>query len=258
MENFVDETTMPQESGFDEAQAPEQDALSSAFAELSGNDSVATEGETEPDETRHETAEPAQQIGGDEDAAIPKALRGRIKASEKRGYERGRQEVEARYRADLEELNNFRIERDVRELAEKEKISESLARRLVLAERGLKPSEQTETAPAQPRSTDTTDVNQRAQKLYDQAQTIESVTGLNVMEIFQNDAEAHRKVVSGEWDFRDIAREYGQGQQAMRAPAPVRNANRTGLKVTDFAHMSDEDFARFDAMLDVRSFDARR
>ena len=236
MENIVNETTMPQESALDEVQAPEQDALSSAFTELSAPE--ATEQETEAQQT-------------DED--VPKALRGRIKASEKRGYERGRQEVEDRYKADLEELNNFRIDRDVKELAAKEKISESLARRLILAERGIQPTKE-----EAPKQEVTTDVNARAQKLFDQAQTIEAVTGLNVMEIFQNDAEAHRKVVSGEWDFRDVAKQYSSEQNAVHAPSPVRSANRTGIKATDFSSMSDEDFARFDAMLDTRSFDARR
>lgn len=256
MENFVDETMMSQESGLDEAQAPEQDALSSALTTLSGSAPMATEDEAASADTPDTPAEPDK--SGEDDAAVPKALRGRIKASERRGYERGRQEVEARYKADLEELNTFRLERDVRELAEKEKISESLARRLILAERGGAAPRQPERAETQTADTGTTDIDQRAARLYEQAQTIEAVTGLNVMEIFQSDADAHRRVVSGEWDFRDVARAYGPERQETRAPAPVRSANKTGIRATDFAHMSDEDFARFDALLDTRSFDARR
>lgn len=256
MENFVNDTMMPQESGYDETQAPEQDALSSAFAEISESSRQATD---EIESQTDEAATPEAPVDGDVDSSVPKALRGRIKASEKRGYERGMREVEERYKADLEELNNYRLERDVKALAEQEKISESLARRLILAERGNPAPRQPEPA-QQPQTTATqsNDINKRAQALYDQAQTIEAVTGLNVMEIFEKDAEVHRRVVSGEWDFREVARQYGVGRDAGSAPPPVRSANKTGVVKTDFAHMSDEEFAKFDAMLDSRSFDARR
>jgi len=238
----------------DEPQADGQEALSSALTALTDPPTDA------PEDSAQEPTEPAQEGEQDDLSQVPKSLRGRIKGAESRGYERGKREVEDQYRKDLEELTNFRLERDAKELAEKEKISQSLALRLLRAERGLAPTQEPKAEPAlrkgpvaQPSA------EERAQTLFEQAKTIEDVTGLNVLEIFQTDADVHQKIVSGQWDFKDVAREYGVSAQTRKhVPAPARGTGQNSIERRSIASMTDEEFARFDKLLDDHTFDARR
>ena len=217
MAEIVNEETL-QSAVADEPQAEGQEALSSVL------------NPTEPTADAQELSE------------VPKALRGRIKGAESRGYERGKREVEEQYRQDLEELANLRLERDAKELAEQEKISVSMATRLLRAERGV----------SAPQKEAHNSVEERAQVLYNQANTIKNVTGIDVLEMFNNDQDIHQKVVSGEWDFTDVAKSYKQ-----HVPAPVRSTGQTGIEGRSIANMSDEEFEKFDKLLDDHSFDAR-
>lgn len=250
MEEFVDMELGTEQSGVaNEPQAAQAESLSDVLNGLANEPAAeAQEGEETVEQTTQE------ETGGEE--PVSKALRGRIKASERKGYERGKQEIEDKYRADLEELNNYRLQREVKELAEKEKISESLAERLIRAERGLHPATTQSPQMNQPSAAEPT-LEQRAQSLFNQAQTIRDYTGLDVMELFNTNADVHQKVVSGEWDFKDVARNYGK-QSAAHVPSPARSTNRSGREAKTIATMTDAEFEAFDKQLDFRSFDSRR
>lgn len=98
----------------------------------------------------------------------------------------------------------------------------------------------------------------KADLLAKQAQKIMNTQGVDVMAAFQSDPNVQVKVLSGEWDFYDVAQEM-TGRVGRRAPAPVYSPNSAGnpggLSV---ANMSDEQFDRLNQSLaSGRRYDMR-
>lgn len=98
----------------------------------------------------------------------------------------------------------------------------------------------------------------KADLLAKQAQKIMNTQGVDVMAAFQSDPNVQAKVLSGEWDFYDVAQEL-TGRAGRRAPAPVYSPNSAGnpggLSV---ANMSDEQFDRLNQSLaSGRRYDMR-
>lgn len=86
----------------------------------------------------------------------------------------------------------------------------------------------------------------RIDMLQHQADRIKGQKGIDVIAEFQNNEETRRKIVSGEWDFYDVADMLAQQPQRKRAPSPMRSPN--GASVTGnrsvIESLSDEQFDR--------------
>ena len=83
------------------------------------------------------------------------------------------------------------------------------------------------------------------QNLARQAQKIKANQGLDVMAAFNGSEEIKEKIISGEWDFYDVAEAMRKPRQ--RAPAPMRSPNgASGSERSTIATMSDEQFDRLD------------
>lgn len=96
------------------------------------------------------------------------------------------------------------------------------------------------------------DPTQQAQAnlLARQAQRIKSKTGLDVMQLFNSDPEIQRNVLSGEWDFYDVAEEMKLGKPRSNAPTPIRSSGGASGNVDmTIANMTDEQFAKLQANL---------
>lgn len=96
------------------------------------------------------------------------------------------------------------------------------------------------------------DPTQQAQAnlLARQAQRIKSKTGLDVMQLFNSDPEIQRNVLSGEWDFYDVAEEMKLGSRRSNAPMPIRTSGGASGNVDmTIANMTDEQFAKLQANL---------
>lgn len=98
----------------------------------------------------------------------------------------------------------------------------------------------------------------KADLLARQAQKIMNTQGVDVMTAFQNDPNVQTKVLSGEWDFYDVAQEL-TGRAGRRAPAPVYSPNSAGNQAgLSVANMSDEQFDRLNQSLaSGRRYDMR-
>lgn len=99
------------------------------------------------------------------------------------------------------------------------------------------------------------DVQQRANELMAQANVLKEATGVDVYGLYQNDPEIQQKVLSGEWDFKDVWKHAQQdgGYTASngRAPiAPVRNPNGIGIGNYDIRKMDSSSFAKMNEMLE--------
>lgn len=92
-------------------------------------------------------------------------------------------------------------------------------------------------------------IRARADILSRQAEKIKANRGLDVMQTFNANTEVRQKVISGEWDFHDVA-DY-MSTSNPRVPSPIRSANGAGASAaaTTIANMTDAQFARLEANL---------
>jgi len=96
------------------------------------------------------------------------------------------------------------------------------------------------------------DVTARANLLAQQANKIKS-RGVDVVHEFNTNPDVKQRVLSGEWDFYDVA-ENMQG----RVPAPMRTPNGASIGAMTIANMSDAQFAKLQQNLAAgKTYDAR-
>lgn len=101
-------------------------------------------------------------------------------------------------------------------------------------------------------------VTARAQMLASQAQKIKEKRGVDVMQAFNSDPDVKQKVVSGEWDFYDVAEQLGNSMRK-HVPAPVRSPNGANTASFSFSNMTDEQWKRFNQRLEGGAvFDMRK
>ena len=85
------------------------------------------------------------------------------------------------------------------------------------------------------------------QMLRHQAARIKENGGPDVTNAFLDNEDIKRKVVSGEWDFYDVAEHLKKGGAKKKAPAPMRSPNRaSGMSPNAIDTMSDEAFERME------------
>ena len=247
------------QDGAAQAQDDQAEALSAALA--------ASEEQTET------TEEPA----GNPDEEPNKALRGRMKSYEARGYKRGQQEAEAKWAEEKkgyeEKLAKY-AERDLQDeaaaLANKRHIPADLALEYVRMSHGLSAKadgtqqrDESGRFTSQQGSDDgKAAVQQRAAALMTQAENFErmsdgAVSKDAILEAFQNDETIREAVAKGEMDFIDVGRQLASGKKS--APRIVKSANNGGISRRSFANMSDDEFSKFDERVRHGAvFDARR
>lgn len=85
----------------------------------------------------------------------------------------------------------------------------------------------------------------RAQELITQARTIQAVAQVDVMALYNTDAEIRTRILRGEWDFIDV---WKQMQPAQQLPVPVRTANG-GAGTMSINGMNDQQFEKLNEML---------
>ena len=97
----------------------------------------------------------------------------------------------------------------------------------------------------QPQNETDGEVKFRANMLAAQANKLQQ-RGLDVKAAYENNPEFQRRVLSGEWDFYDVA----EAMTTRRVPQPVRQPNGAGFGGSlDITSMTDEQFAKLNARL---------
>ncbi len=89
-------------------------------------------------------------------------------------------------------------------------------------------------------------VEMRAQTLVVQAKTIQRVTGVDVMAVYNADVEVRNHILSGAWDFVDV---YKSMNLSPAPPAPVRNANGVELGQLNVNAMTESQFVKLNDLL---------
>lgn len=85
----------------------------------------------------------------------------------------------------------------------------------------------------------------RAGVLANQAEKIRNSRGLDVMSAFNNSPGIRQKVLSGEWDFYDVA----ENMQSARVPSPMYTPNGANFEGLSINQLSDEQFEQLNRNL---------
>jgi hypothetical protein len=185
----------------------------------------------------------------------PGWIKKRVGAAVDKAIRETEQRIRAEYDAKLAPLMERMLEQDAMELVQSGKVKDlETAKELVRYRQG-QPQPKTEEQPRDENGRFTSKQESsddiRADMLARQAQKVKTVKGVDVMAEFNRNEETREKVLSGEWDFYDVA-EAMQTQKAHRkAPAPMRSSNgASGAEKSTIASMTDEQFDRLNKRLE--------
>lgn len=200
----------------------------------------------------------------------PKTEPGWIKQRVSKAVEKAVAEAEARvtaqYEAMLAPIRESVLDRQAEDLVKSGEFKTlDIAKEYVRLKGGVqsakaetKPEAKAEAKAAQPRDEKGrfTETHVRADLLAKQAQKIMDRRGLDVMQAFNADETIRNRVLSGEWDFYDVAENMPQ----RTSPVPVRTSNgAANTGAVSISSMSDEQFKRLQANLaNGRIYDMRK
>ena len=204
----------------------------------------------------------------DEGSSIPEPgyLAGK-KAKWRAQWEEERSQEMTSLRGELDSLREYVINDQADKLVASGKVSDKeIALEVVRSRHGQPMKAETTTQPNErprdaqgrfvsPNNTPTNSPNvpdniqQRANELFSQAQTLQKFSGVDVLSVYRSNPEYAEKVNNGEWDMADVLTAYNNSGRR-NAPPPVRNANVGGIKPVDFRNMTAEQFAKVNAALE--------
>lgn len=230
-------------------------------------DDAALQPMQEPEEqhpTLDSLIEEQPQQASTEEVNLPRREPGWVRQRVDRAVQKAVQETEARMRAEFEStlapIRESMMEREADQLmAAGEFKSRERALEYVRMKAGLpgvaqQPVQPQQQAPQQPQIDP--EVRARANLLEKQAEKIKANHGFDVMAEFNNNNEVRQKILSGEWDFYDVA-EAMSGRPS--APRLVRTPGGAGLSgKMSIDDMSDAQFERLQQNLRAgKTYDAR-
>lgn len=245
----------------DAAQAPveqEGEALSSVLEEQSAQERAEGSGPAAP----RNDAPPAKEPGW---------IKQRIEKAVNKATKEAEERVAARYEAILAPIRADVMNREAEELVKSGEFkSLERAKEYVSLKHGAPASQPQEQptpqrdaqgrfASRQEQSAAENDavVRARSELLAKQAQKIKSQRGVDVMQAFNADPQVKQRVLSGEWDFYDVAESLSNSSS--RVPAPMRATNGSGMTTVSVADMSPEQFKRLQENLAAgRIYDMRK
>ena len=187
----------------------------------------------------------------------PGWMRRKMEAAVSKALQEQETRLRAEFAASLEPLRESMYERQADALVASGEIkSKEMALKYVKAMAGIPSSEPDQKPQTQPRTPDgrfasaqsggpDAETKARASLLVEQAEKIKSSKGLDVAALYQSNPEVQEKVLSGEWDFYDVAEAMSQPRR--RVPSPVRSSNSamgTAADAGAIANMSDAQFDR--------------
>lgn len=235
--------TMLNESALDDA--------AQAHDEGESLDTLIEESNPPAQEQEQETTPPATEPGW---------IKQRVNKAVNKAVAEAEARVTARYEAMLAPLRESMLDRQAQELVQSGEFkSLERAKEYVRLKNGATPAPAAAPAPeadkpprdAQGRFQSRDSENRaRADLLAQQAQKIQSRRGLDVMGAFNSDPDIKNRVLSGEWDFYDVADHLDAGGQQRRSvPAPVRTPNSAGMSGMSIASMTDAQFEQLEKNL---------
>ena len=208
--------------------------------------------ETEELEDEQSESGEEQTDDGKGDKPEPGYVKGRIEKAVNRAIEQVNAQWQAKFDAVIKPLEEKMMEDEAQELVRSRKVGDiETARELVRYRKG-QPAQQPSVPQEQPRQANgqfaskeqPDDTATASSYLAGQAGRIKAETGIDVMKVFNSNAEIRNKVLNGEMDFRDVANQI-KANQRKRPPSPTRSPNGVNGQINNpIMQMSDEQFDR--------------
>lgn len=208
------------------------------------------------------------------EAAPPAKEPGWIKQRVDKAVSKAVREAEARvsaqYEAMLAPIRESVLDRQAEDLVKSGEFKTlDVAKEYVRLKNGAAPTQRAEeqSAPSQPRDTqgrfqansagdEDPTIRVRSDMLARQATKIKSSRGVDVMAAFNSDDTIKQRVLSGEWDFYDVA---DQLQRRNSMPSPMRSTNGAGFSPVSVMNMTDEQFKALQRNLEAgKRYDMRK
>lgn len=231
-------------------------------------DSAADDAQFELDEEEEDTSESLEDAIAEENGegeqqqeqpeeqgtSEPGWIKRRISKEVDKAIAATEQRMKAQYDAQLAPILERMLEQDAQDLVRQGEFkSLERAKEYLRLKQGMEPYADEPQRPARDEqgrfaSQGDVEINARAQMMAEQAIKVQQSRGLDVMDAYYNDEDVRQMIISGEWDFYDVA-DYLQEQKASRpkAPAPMRSPNGvSGGKLNAIDTMSDEQFDRLE------------
>jgi len=222
-------------------------------------------------------ASEGDQGGQQPPATEPGWIKGRVEKAVRKAVQETEQRMTAQFQATLAPLYESMMERQADDLVRSGEFrSKETALEYVRMKNGqpaTPPAQQTQQQPArdaqgrftaqqEPQAEGQSNpvAKARADLLAHQAEKIKANRGLDVMQAFNANPEYKQKVLSGEWDFYEVADAMQQeGGNRRTPPSPMRSPNGVTPGKFDVANMSDAQFAKLQAALaSGKVFDATK
>lgn len=213
------------------------------------------------EEALEEQAEPQDESAAPEEMHVtkPQSMKVRMEAYETRGFKRGKEEAEKafaeerqKFQKQLEKLQEYELREEAARLAKEENISESIAMRILRAERGVpaaapqeKPAENAQPRDASGRFVSAKPKEERADVLFREAQMLEKAMGISVSDLLDKaSAEDKQALADGEMDMAEFVRK-NAGRGSRKMPSVTTRAASGDSVAQAFDNMSD---AQWEAM----------
>ena len=224
--------------------------------------------EEEPEEESVDLASALEEAGADEQSgeddrqeqqnqgtrSEPGYVRSRIDKAVARAIAETEARMQAKFDQQMAPYKEQMIAFEAQELVRTGKVKDlETAKELVRYRQGQpaqqeQPQQQPRNAQGQfaPKQTeDDPGTSARIDMLQHQAGKIKEQRGIDVIAEFQKNEEVKKKVVSGEWDFYDVADAMSQPKK--KTPAPMRSPNgASGYQLNAIDTMSDEQFEKLE------------
>ena len=179
----------------------------------------------------------------------PGYIRQRIDKAVARAVAETEQRMQAMFDQQLAPLRESMMDRQASELVES---GEFKSKETALEYVRLKAGMPVQAQPVQPRDEQGRFTSQedpmaqaRASVLASQADKIRNNRGLDVMAAFNSSPGIRQKVLSGEWDFYDVA----ENMQSARVPSPMYTPNGASFEGLSINRLTDEQFEQLNRNL---------
>jgi hypothetical protein len=197
--------------------------------------------EVDPSQPVEQPTQPTQKEPGYIRQRIDKAVARAVAETEAR--------MQAMFDQQLAPLRESMMDRQASELVES---GEFKSKETALEYVRLKAGMPMQAQPVQPRDEQGRFTSQedpmaqaRASVLASQADKIRNNRGLDVMSAFNSSPGIRQKVLSGEWDFYDVA----ENMQSARVPSPMYTPNGASFEGLSINQLSDEQFEQLNRNL---------
>jgi len=245
----------------EQQQAVQDDAVLEPMQEQEEQDLSSIDEITQPEQQQTDNGQAAE--AEQPTQKEPGWMRKKMDAAVSKALQEQETRLRSEFAASLAPIYESMYERQAEALVASGEIkSKEMALKYVKAMAGIPSSEPDQKPQTQPRTPDgrfasnqqqaepDAETKARARILAAQADKIKSSKGLDVAALFQTDPDVKEKVLTGEWDFYDVAEAMSQPKR--RVPSPVRSSNsamNSDSMADAIMNMSDAQFDRLNEML---------